>query len=286
MTAATQLVRLADVELEVVVRGPEAGPAVILLHGFPETALMWDGLATVLASEGYRTIAPNQRGYGQSSSPRGVKEYDVESLSADVRELALALGHESYSVVGHDWGAAVGWWLASHPDGSLTRLVAISAPHPAIWRQAMEDDREQRRMSRYVRFFQIPWLPEMLIRLTGYAGFERADAGASEVACAVYRRSWRTGGNLSAMLNWYRALMRKQFTAQIEVAQTTLFIYGQEDRFLSEFAAQRMAAIGTGVETVPLEGGHWLVAQRAAEVRRLVLNFLERRTLVGAGYAP
>ena len=284
MTAVTRVVRLADVELDVVLRRPQAEPTVFLLHGCPQTALMWERLATALVIEGCQTVAPCQRGYDRSSSPRCVDEYYINRLAADVRALALALGHECYTVIGHDWGAAVGWWLARHPDGRINGLIAISAPHPAIWRQATVDVHDHRKMSRYARFFRISLLPEALIRLTGYAGFERAvvDAGASKAERASCRKSWRTGGNLSAMLNWYRALLWRSFVGQINITMQTLFIYGRQDRFLSVSAGRRTAAIGASTKTVVLEGEHWLVDRSALVVRQLVLDFLERRTRAGA----
>lgn len=278
MKPATRLVQLEDVQLEVRLFGDPGQPAVVLLHGFPQTAVMWDDLATALAGAGYHVIAPNQRGYGQSGNPSDVSAYDIDRLTADVRDLARALGHDHYFIIGHDWGAAVGWWLATNPDHHLQGLVAISAPHPAIWRQAMRDDDEQKKKSRYIRFFRLPVLPELLIRLTRFAGLESAvaNAGASSTAREAYRRSWRSKGNLTAMLNWYRALLRRAFAQPVRVTAPTLFIHGGADPYLSEAAARRTAAIRGPIERIKLDGGHWLVDETGPELRRLVFNFLER----------
>ena len=279
MTQCTRIVRLKGVELEVRLCGPPDGQAVILLHGFPQAAIMWDCLAGALADAGYRTIALNQRGYGRSSRPRGIAAYDLDRLAADVRELAQALGHNAFTVVGHDWGAVVGWWLASAHDGRLKGLIAISAAHPAVWRETMVGDKDQKRRSRYVRLFRIPVIPEILILLTGYAGLKRAvaDAGASKAAREVYLQSWRAPGSVTAMLNWYRALLRKSFAPPASVGVPTLFIYGREDPFLSEAAVRRTKMISPDVEAVQLGEGHWLVDRSATKIRRLVLDFLDGR---------
>ncbi len=89
-------------------------------------------------------------------------------------DLADALGGEIFQVVGHDWGAAVAWWMATRRPSRLRRMVALSAPHPAVWRHAMTRDREQRKKSRYVQMLRLPWLPELLIKAGGYSGLAKA----------------------------------------------------------------------------------------------------------------
>ncbi len=280
MSGSTIRVKLSQVELEVVVRGPEDGPAVILLHGFPQGPAVWNHVAATLAAAGYRTIAPAQRGYGGSSRPRGIANYDLDRLAADVTELARALGHRNYAVIGHDWGAAVGWWLAGDSSSGLAALIALSAPHPVVWRRTMVEDPEQRAKSRYVRLFAIPTMPEALLRLTGYRGLEQAiaAAGADAEASADYRRSWRAPGGLTAMLNWYRALLRRPVsgTWRQQVLVPTLFIRGARDAFLSGAAVDQTAALDPGITAVTLaDGDHWLPERCPAETARRALAFLD-----------
>lgn len=280
MTQTSFRVRLTDVELEVSIQGPPDGPAVFLLHGFPQGSEMWARLAPTLAEAGYLTYAVNQRGYGASGKPQSVEAYDLDRLAEDISDLAGCLGLRSYDVIGHDWGAAVGWWLAGKTDRGMTGLVAISAPHPSVWRRTMAEDAEQRRMSRYIRFFRWPAMPELLLRLTSFAGFERAtrEAGATPDALASYRRSWRSRGNPKAMLNWYRALVRRPYIATEQITIPVLFIHGEHDPFLSRAAVEQTAAIGPFVETARIDGGdHWLIDRAPDAVGRLALAFLKRR---------
>src|SRR5579872_3113991 len=152
------------VSLHVAEAGPADGPAVILLHGFPEFWFCWRHQIDALAGAGFHVIAPDQRGYNLSDKPKAISDYDLDPLAADISGLASALGLRDYSLVGHDWGAAVAWWVAQKNPSGLRRLTIMNAPHPALWRRAMDQDPVQRKLSRYVRLLGIPVLPEMIIR--------------------------------------------------------------------------------------------------------------------------
>src|SRR5258706_15116171 len=140
-----------EVSLHVAEAGPEDGAPVILLHGFPEYWFGWRHQIDALAQAGHRVIAPDQRGYNLSDKPKGVAEFDLDRLAGDVIGLANALGADQFSVVGHDWGAAVAWWIAELFSERVRRLVIMNAPHPALWPSAMDPGPEQRQLSPYVR---------------------------------------------------------------------------------------------------------------------------------------
>ena len=148
------------IELHIAEAGPAEGPLVFLLHGFPEFWYGWRNQIPALAENGFRVIAPDQRGYNLSDKPDGVSNYDLDRLAADIVGLADHFKRDSFNVVGHDWGAAVGWWLAGKYAPRVQRLAVLNAPHPAVWVDAMRNDPVQKRKSSYVRFFQLPFLPE------------------------------------------------------------------------------------------------------------------------------
>jgi pimeloyl-ACP methyl ester carboxylesterase len=110
--------------------GPADGPLVFLLHGFPEFWFGWRRHIEGLAQAGFHVVAPDQRGYNLSSKPRGVGAYALDNLAADVVALGDALGAKQFTVVGHDWGASVGWQLATYHSERLRGLCALNAPHP------------------------------------------------------------------------------------------------------------------------------------------------------------
>ena len=224
------------IHLHAVEAGPPGGPLLFLLHGFPEFWYGWRNHIEPLARHGFHVVAPDQRGYNHSDKPRGVGSYDLDFLAADILGLADHFGQETFSVAGHDWGASVGWWLATHYPQRLKRLVALNAPHPAVWLEAMERNPVQIRKSGYARFFRIPLLPEMLIGAKalakGFADIRRPGAFTEE-DYRRYRIAWSQPDALTAMLNWYRAVLRKPMlpAAEYRVSCPTLIIWGKRDAY-------------------------------------------------------
>jgi pimeloyl-ACP methyl ester carboxylesterase len=272
-------IRVSEVELDVSEAGPPSGPLLFLLHGFPENRASWRRQLATAAGLGWLAVAPDQRGYNRSSKPKGVAAYDLDRLAQDVSELAAAYGRARYSVIGHDWGAGVGWWIASQRPAELERLLALSAPHPAVWRHAMFEEPEQRRRSGYVKFLGLPALPEMLIRMGGYRGLETPlkPLGLSEADWTAYRQAWREPGALTGMINWYRALLARPFgpPSAYRVTRPALYAYGAEDPFLADVSVKLTAGLGSAITLHRLEGvGHWLMHEAPEQLDALIKSFL------------
>ncbi|WIX83716.1 alpha/beta hydrolase [Amycolatopsis carbonis] len=135
---ALREITLGGLSFDVSDTGPEDAPAVLLLHGFPQSHRCWDGVAQRLNARGYRTIAPNQRGYSAGARPLSVSDYGVPALVSDALGILDSLGVTQAHVAGHDWGGALAWHLAvQHPERTRS-LVAVSMPHPAAWEWARE----------------------------------------------------------------------------------------------------------------------------------------------------
>ena len=205
------------IELNVVDEGPHDAPAMIFLHGFPESHWTWRNQIPHFADR-YRVIAPDQRGYAQSSKPEGVDNYTPDKLATDIFLLADALEIESFTVIGHDWGGALAWIVAliggaNGPEqfrGRVERLVIANAPHPFIFQRLLFDNLEQRAASQYIRGFRNPdndaliaeqGIPGILMKEIGWAG---SDA-LTDQDKQIYFRDWSEPGAAVAMLNWYRA---------------------------------------------------------------------------------
>ena len=227
-------------------------------------------------------MAPDQRGYNKSDRPSGVESYDLDVLAKDIAGLVDALGLDRLHIVGHDWGASVGWWLASHYAQRIERFAALSAPHPSIWIEAMRTIPEQRQKSGYVRAFRIPWLPEFLMGRRNFKALadalretKRQDA-VSEADLALYRAAWSTPGALTAMVNWYRALMRRADRTMdaAPVRAPTLVIWGDQDRFGVPALAERSAALCDSATLVRLDASHWIQHDEPKRVNALLLDFL------------
>lgn len=273
---------MAPVRLHMIEAGPPDGPLVILLHGFPEFSYGWRHQIGPLAEAGFRVLAPDQRGYGLSDKPPAIEDYHIDRLVDDVLRLADEAGHRRFSVVGHDWGGIVAWRLAlSHPD-RVERLAILNAPHPATLRGHMAAHPGQLLKSWYVGFFQLPGLPECLMRAGGFRMAERALTSTSRPGTfgledlARYREAWARPGALTGMLNWYRALRRNPLPPTGDIRCSTLIVWGDRDAFLDRRLAEEAAALCDDVQLVHLEqASHWVQHEEAETVNRLLADFLQ-----------
>jgi pimeloyl-ACP methyl ester carboxylesterase len=271
------------VNLHVVMAGPQDGPLVILLHGFPEFWYGWRQQIPALAAAGYTVWAPDQRGYNRSDKPAGVASYAIDTLARDVVGLIEASGREQVYLVGHDWGAAVAWWVAGKYPERVKKLAILNVPHPAVMRRAVLEDAEQRKRSWYIFFFQLPWLPEQSLRQENFANLIRSLKGSgrrgtfTDDDLAAYRQAWSQPGALTAMLNWYRAAVRNQGQAVDvgRIAVPALMIWGAQDVALGRTLAQPSIDLCDDGRLVFLEeASHWVQHEEPAAVNRLLLEFL------------
>ncbi len=271
------------IHLHGVTAGPETGPLVLLLHGFPEFWYGWRHQIPALAAAGYHVWAPDQRGYNRSDKPQGIAAYGIETLAADVLGLIEASGRERVYLVGHDWGAAVAWWVAWKYPKRLHRLVILNVPHPAVMQRTVWRDTRQLRKSWYILFFQLPRLPEALLRRNHFAGLvwalprssRRGTFGDDDLR--AYRQAWAQPGALTAMLNWYRAAFRQQGRlAQCgRIRVPTLMLWGVHDVALSRtMAPPSMALCDEGRLVFLEEATHWVQHEEPETVNRLLLDFL------------
>jgi len=199
------------IELDVVDEGPRDGLALIFLHGFPESNRTWRH-QIVHFSDRFRCIAPDQRGYRGSSKPKEVTDYTPDKIIGDVFLLADALGIETFTIIGHDWGGAIAWGVAlSAQHERATRAIIANAPHPVIYSKLLYTDPEQRAAGQYMRKYR-DTSHDAQIREKGLTAFVEGTAAAADVlpeSDAQEREAilvdWSDGDTAIAMLNWYRA---------------------------------------------------------------------------------
>lgn len=211
MSELSRVTLTNGIELDVWDKGPHDAPALIFLHGFPENHRTWRHQVEHF-SDRFRCIAPDQRGYGNSSRPDGLEHYDPMVLTQDIALLAQALTLESYTIIGHDWGGAIAWLVAAfgQTTGHVTRCVIANAPHPAVFARLLLEDAEQRAASQYMRVFRDPAHDET-IRQHGLVGLlqsaikweSRPNYDPAELPLLM--QQWSNPENAFAMLNWYRA---------------------------------------------------------------------------------
>jgi pimeloyl-ACP methyl ester carboxylesterase len=271
------------IRLHVVQAGPQSGTPVVLLHGFPEFWYGWRLQIPALVETGCRVIIPDQRGYNLSDKPEGVKTFSMDELVKDVIGLIDALGYEKVNLVGHDWGAAVAWVVADQHPERLHRLGILNVPHPEVMKRFLKRDLEQLRRSWYILFFQLPWLPEALMRAQDWSAMIRAlrDSGKTHTFTDEdidkYKEAWSQPGALTAMLNWYRAAARYQMPDMKDalIRVPTLMMWGMKDVALSHrLARPSMDYCEEGNLILFPEATHWVQLDEADSVNHYLADFL------------
>ena len=234
-----------------------------------------------LAAAGYRAVALDQRGYGLSSKPERVADYAADLLAQDVVEVASALGRDSFDVIGHDWGGIVAWRLAAEQPERIRRAAILNAPHPSTLMQHVLYNPSQAVKSAYIGLFQLPWLPEAVLRAGEFELLERALTQTSrhgvfsDAELAVYREAWAQPGALTAMLNWYRAMSLAPSLADRRVTVPVRLIWGDRDSALNAALADDALALCEHGEVFHLpDATHWLHHEEVAQINALLLEFL------------
>lgn len=295
---ATPLERHAlstGVELDVLDVGPRDAPALIFLHGFPESHRTWRNQIAHL-SDRYRCIAPDQRGYRGSSKPQEVEAYTADKLTADIFALADALGIAEFTIVGHDWGGAIAWSVAlfGQSNGRVTRAIICNAPHPWLFQRLMIESPEQRESSQYIRAFKDTANDE-LVREHGltalmlqHVRWDRPQALEPEEAQAMVA-DWQDRDAAFGMLNWYRA-SALYVPAMDEEAEMppfaarpfpkltipTLVIWAMDDLALPAVNIEGLDELVDDLTVVPLEGsGHFVQWEAPEAVNKAMDAWLE-----------
>jgi epoxide hydrolase 4 len=279
------IIRVGALQMHAVVEGPEDGPLIVMLHGFPEFWYSWRYQIKAFAAAGYRTVAVDQRGYNLTDK-RG--PYDVFTLAGDVVGLVRALGHERAVVMGNDWGGVLAWVLgARHPD-IVERLIVLNAPHPSAGLMALRSMYlPQVLKSWYVLAFQIPVVPEVLLSVNDFELFARilkqqTKGAIGDEEIGYFKRAWSQPGALTAGVDWYRTSLRtcwmrgrlKDLTVRIP----SLLIWGDRDAYLTTRTAEWTRHYVADLEVAYIRGAsHWVQQHSPEIVNRYALDFLRSR---------
>ncbi|MES2136755.1 MAG: alpha/beta fold hydrolase [Pseudomonadota bacterium] len=293
MTQFRRIALSTGVTLNVALAGDPKRPAVILLHGFPESHRTWREVAPRLVRR-FFLVMPDQRGFAGSDLPQDVDAYRTDVLVDDVFALADALSLERFALVGHDWGGAISWTAALRCDPRLARLAIINAPHPIIFQKSLIESADQRAASQYINAFKAPGF-DKLVEKQGYDWFfDKTFSGHVDLAriAAAERRQyladWSQPGAFNAMLNWYRAskllvpppgvavplpdLLLRAFPS-VKVA--TLVIWGMRDPALLPLQLDGLDRLVDDLAVVRLpDAGHFAPWEAGGEVAAALEPFL------------
>ena len=307
------LVSVNGVELEVFEAGREnTGNPIVLCHGWPELAYSWRHQVPALAAAGYHVIVPNQRGYGNSSRPTEVSDFDIEHLSGDLVALLDHYQYEDATFVGHDWGAMVVWGLALLHPNRVSRLINLSLPYQERgeqpWIEVMEaalggdfyfvhfnrqagvadavlDENPFQFLRNLYRIDGAPKEPQPGMAMINLARAQTplGEPILSDSELAVFVSAFESTG-FTGSINWYRNLDRNwHVLADVNpiIQQPTLMIYGDRDAVAR---SENLRDFVPNVEEVTLDCGHWIQQEKPEETNRTILSWLEQqRATSGSG---
>ncbi|MEH6567775.1 MAG: alpha/beta hydrolase [Halioglobus sp.] len=274
MSISGHTVRVNNLDLNVHIEGE--GPAVLLLHGFPDSNALWRHLIPALSAAGYTVIAPDQRGFGESDAPAGVEHYRAATLVSDAIALLDALNISTAHLVGHDYGALVGWMLAGLHGERFLSYTALSVGHPAAYVAA---GGKQKRMTRFRGFFLVRGLSEAILRAGNWMAFRRLVRHHPETTHWI--KDLSRPGRLTAAINWYRANIRIISTATgvPRVGIPVMGVWSSQDLALAEDQMINSAQhVDNTFRYERLDGcSHWIPLDRPETTIALLLDFLTKQ---------
>lgn len=286
LQVAHHTVALPKLKMHYVEKG--SGPLVVLLHGFPESWWSWRYQIEAIANAGFRVVAPDLRGYGETDTHG---PFDTETLADDVCALITSLGESRARIVGHDWGGAVAWQLATTRQDFVERLAVLNCPHLALFEEALikRPKLSQLMKSWYFFFFLLPGIPEwtlkrndgeVIVKMLNAASIDRSHLSEEELR--PFRDNIQKPGVARAMVDWYRTTVKDGLAhpfrkkAWDDITARTLLIWGMKDPALGYDdlvpGTDRYVA-NLRIEQIP-NAGHFIQSERPEEVNALLVPFL------------
>jgi pimeloyl-ACP methyl ester carboxylesterase len=254
--------------------GPEDGRPVLLLHGFPQAAVSWDHQVAVLGAQGYRAIAPDQRGYSPGVRPERPADYGIGELVGDVLAMADELGWSRFDLVGHDWGAAIAWWTAAEHPERIRSLTAVSTPHPAALAAALRTDEDQHMRSGYMTDWRNSNTEQRMLENDGEALRRMFEWRVSPSKVDEYVRRLQEPGAMTAALNWYRGGRPGGKIDKVSVP--TMYVWSTEDVAFGSTAAFDTANWVSGAYRFEMleDVSHWIPDEASEALTGLLLEHL------------
>lgn len=278
-----QYIDLGDVTLHLAYAGPQTGPLILFLHGFPENWYEWKKQLVFFSKKGFLAVAPDQRGYNLSSKPRYKQDYRIDLLAIDVIRIANHFKKKKFYLVGHDWGANVAWWTSLRYPSRLEKLVIINVPHPIVMKKLISSFPNQMFKSWYIFFFQIPLLSDFFVSFNNGLFLSSMITSSSNKntfsmkRLSFYRHTW-SKNNISSMVNWYRGmgLGSDSKLSSIKVKPPCLLLWGLKDKFIAkESIKPSLKLCSNGKVIIFPNNTHWLVIENSSQVSQEIESFLE-----------
>lgn len=284
-------IMIADLTFDCRTDGDKENELVIFLHGWPETSYMWKKLMSDFSKNGFYCVAPNLRGYSQGACPEEIEQYSLDKLANDVLGIFKFFNKSKFHLVGHDWGAIIGWKLVHDNQDKILSWTGISVPHPNAFSKAMVTDREQIKMSEYVKHFQTPIIPEEQIRKNDFKMLKQLWKNCTAVEIDDYLKVFSNPKQLTASLNYYRSnydflknASKNKTLGSINVP--TLFIWGNKDMAIGKYSvSESHQYMKNDYDFLELNSGHWLIQTKYNELKTAISqHILKNKTVPNNGY--
>ena len=273
------------IKIHLMEAGPQDGPIIMFLHGFPEFWYAWRKQIGYFADKGYLVVVPDQRGYNLSDKPEGIASYKADELAKDAVGIIDFYGRDQIYLVGHDWGASVSWWIALKYPARIKRLVIMNIPHPKIMNANLLTNPKQMQNSWYMFFFQLPNAPEKLGSANNFewplsvlAETSKPSTFKSE-ELEEYRKAYAQPGAFSAMVNWYRAMLqcRNEPPESFRVIMPLLILWGVEDVNILQEQAEQSLEYCDEARLVKFDCTHWIQHEEPDRVNQMIDEFITQR---------
>lgn len=278
----TKKIKVDNFTFDCRIDGKEEDELVIFLHGWPETSYMWKKLISSISKKGFYCVAPNLRGYSKEACPQEIEQYSLDKLAEDVIGIFKSFDKQDFHLVGHDWGAIIGWKLAHDHKDKILSWTGISVPHPQSFGKAMVMDEEQIKMSQYVKNFQTPNLPEEQIRKDDFKTLRKLWENCPKDQIEDYLKVFGKPNQLTATLNYYRSnykLLNSAVQTEIlgDIHVPTLFIWGNKDTAIGSSSVNgHHQFMKNEYEFLELDSGHWLIQTKYQELEKAITNHIGR----------
>jgi epoxide hydrolase 4 len=279
-----RFIQTNGIKLHVKEAGPEDGPMIMFLHGFPEFWYAWRKQIGYFADQGYLVVVPDQRGYNLSDKPKEIEAYKQDELAKDAVGIIDAYKRDRIYLVGHDWGASVSWWTALKYAERLKKLVIMNVPHPKVMSANLLSNPKQIQKSWYIFFFQLPMAAEKLAAANNYEWPVNLLKDSSRPGAFTpedlekYREAVAQPGAFSAMVNWYRASLqaRNEIPESWQVKVPMLLLWGVHDiALIHEMADQSMKYCEKGRLMKFDQATHWLQHEEADTINPMMEEFFK-----------
>ncbi len=274
MTIIEQRITLPNITLNVAFSDNEEDKPILLLHGYPDAWFGWEKIMKRLITNGFRVIAPDQRGYNLSDKPKHISAFANDRLIQDATDLMTYFGYKRFHLAGHDYGAYLAYLIGLEYPERVLKLITISGLHPTVFQNLRQLGIRQWLKSWYLTFFHLPRFPEKLMQYNNFQFlFQNHSTKLTAVEKQRYQNAWSQQDAVKSMIHWYRTTPKKVDNPYLKMP--VLILWGEKDLYLTTAAAKaNLSYCSNGKLIVIKNASHWLMLENVKEVTEMISDFL------------